>query len=462
MRTLTLRHRFAALASALLVVAALLATTPGSVTASSSSFVPAIDNSNRVQVGTTYRNAIEANRRLAANWNGSVGGCSAGSASSSFDTATVESINWFRSMVGLGNVVEDHSQSADAQRAALMMDAQNQLSHSPSSSWNCYSSAGAIAASNSNLALGVNGTNGVISQVEDPGAANAALGHRRWLLFPELRTVGIGNTSRASSVQVINDFGQRVSETNWVAWPPEGFVPDDVIFDRWSISYGGGGDINFSNARVSVTENGRALPVSLLPVVEGFGDPTLGFEVPTANPTAAGDTVYRVSITGVTINGRRTDRSYTVTAFDALATGFGLTCNGRPATIVGTDGADVIQGTSGKDVIVGLDGNDRIEGLGGNDIVCGGRGNDTIFGGSGNDILLGARGHDHLQGSVGNDVLLGGDGKDTLYGQEDRDRIIGGDHADLLSGGTGVDQCWGTAVNSPSASNDNGRCENGR
>ncbi len=40
-------------------------------------------------------------------------------------------------------------------------------------------------------------------------------------------------------------------------------------------------------------------------------------------------------------------------------------CDGLPATIVGTDGADVLEGTDGDDVIVGLRGHDLIRGLAG-------------------------------------------------------------------------------------------------
>jgi RTX calcium-binding nonapeptide repeat (4 copies) len=52
------------------------------------------------------------------------------------------------------------------------------------------------------------------------------------------------------------------------------------------------------------------------------------------------------------------------------------TCNGKPATIVGTNGGDGLEGTQGPDVIVSLGGHDFIDGLGGNDVICGGKGKD--------------------------------------------------------------------------------------
>lgn len=88
-------------------------------------------------------------------------------------------------------------------------------------------------------------------------------------------------------------------------------------------------------------------------------------------------------------------------------------CNGVPATIVGSSGDDVLTGTSGNDVIHGLGGNDIINGAGGSDLICGGNGNDIIQGKAGNDKMYGGLGNDKLNGGPGNDVLSGGLGKDT-------------------------------------------------
>jgi len=64
------------------------------------------------------------------------------------------------------------------------------------------------------------------------------------------------------------------------------------------------------------------------------------------------------------------------------------TCNGLPATILGTERSDIIRGTDGPDVIVGLGGYDRINGMGGDDIICGGPGFDVIHGDDGDDIII--------------------------------------------------------------------------
>lgn len=86
------------------------------------------------------------------------------------------------------------------------------------------------------------------------------------------------------------------------------------------------------------------------------------------------------------------------------------------ASIVGTDGADVLTGTAGDDIIDGRRGNDVIDGRGGNDIICGGDGDDVIRGRGGNDTLYGGDGHDTLHGNRGDDVLIGESGNDLLIG----------------------------------------------
>ena len=89
------------------------------------------------------------------------------------------------------------------------------------------------------------------------------------------------------------------------------------------------------------------------------------------------------------------------------------TCEGVPATIVGTEGNDRINGTPGDDVIVGLGGRDRIAGGAGNDLICGYGGHDTVSGGPGADRLFGGGGRDHIMGNKGRDRIDGGKGQDT-------------------------------------------------
>ncbi|WP_293934135.1 calcium-binding protein [Iodobacter sp.] len=87
------------------------------------------------------------------------------------------------------------------------------------------------------------------------------------------------------------------------------------------------------------------------------------------------------------------------------------------ADIVGTKGADLLQGGAGNDVIKGLEGDDKLFGAAGADRLEGGDGNDSLLGQDGDDILNGGAGDDLLDGGAGNDILAGGNGANTyLFG----------------------------------------------
>jgi Ca2+-binding RTX toxin-like protein len=151
----------------------------------------------------------------------------------------------------------------------------------------------------------------------------------------------------------------------------------------------------------------------------------------------------------------------------------GPSCFGAPATIVGTEGNDVIEGTPRADVIVGLGGSDTIKGRAGADRICGGKNPEPnapevwpeiLEGGKGNDRISGGAGQDDIHGNTSSsgysfyepwpegvhddDILKGGPGFDTLvdrrspdvdklYGGSTDDRLYGndGDYLDLLDAG---------------------------
>ncbi len=151
-------------------------------------------------------------------------------------------------------------------------------------------------------------------------------------------------------------------------------------------------------------------------------------------------------------DGIDSSKEYDFGAFEA-STGLGHSCAGKPATIVGDDGANVIEGTAGPDVIVALGGADDVDAKGGKDTIClgsgsdtadGGSSGDTIKGGSGADTIVGGSGHDTIDGNGGSDDIRGDDGNDEVNGNKGADIVRGGDGDDLISGGPGSpDICRG-------------------
>jgi len=121
----------------------------------------------------------------------------------------------------------------------------------------------------------------------------------------------------------------------------------------------------------------------------------------------------------------------------------GPTCQGLPATIVGTNKSERLRGTEGDDVIVAKGGKDRVFGLGGSDVICAGGGNDVVKGGPGRDWLRGGGGKDRLLGQAGKDRLWGEASRDVLVGGPDADFLDGGPGRDSLNGGPAKDGCRG-------------------
>src|SRR5262249_18266693 len=111
-----------------------------------------LDTSNRSTVATTWASSIAGNKNLGMGWTGSVAGCNAGDGWEAWRNAVLARINWFRGMAGVPNGINFQSSwNQQDQQAALMMSANQTLSHTPPTNWACYTAAGAEAASKSNV-----------------------------------------------------------------------------------------------------------------------------------------------------------------------------------------------------------------------------------------------------------------------------------------------------------------------
>lgn len=257
----------------------------------------------------------EATDDGAIGWTGSTGSCTPGSTSVSFREGVLNRINYFRAMAGVpDDITLDPTYNAKAQAAALIMAANGDLSHDPPSHWDCFTADGHEGAGHSNLSLGAFGAGAVTGYMEDPGSANTPVGHRRWILYPQTQLMGTGDTPSSNALWVIDSHYSDLRPTTreeYVAWPPPGYVPTEVIFPRWSFSFP---DADFADSVVTMTRNGSPVPVVLDAPHDGYGENTLVWEP--AGRAHPGD-VFQVTVSQVVAGGIPRTFTYEVTGFKA-------------------------------------------------------------------------------------------------------------------------------------------------
>ncbi len=311
---------------------------------------------NREESRNLFNSVYAASVGVDSGWNGNVTNCVAGATTSTFKEAVLRRINYYRAMAGLpSSTTLDPTFNGNVQEAALMMSANNALSHTPPNTWSCFSLVGSNAAANANIAIGSSGPSAVDGFIRDQGAGNVAVGHRRWLLYPQTQIFGTGdlpgagNFSAANAIWVFdgNYGGTRPpARDGFVAWPPPGFVPSPVTFNRWSFSFPGA---NFNGTTVTVTSNGVAITAPIETVTPGAGEETIVFRpgslsgnATTSYPVPTADTVYQVTLNNVVIGGSSSNFTYRVTVFDPATKGpdsVDPVISGPGAVAVGTSGA---------------------------------------------------------------------------------------------------------------------------
>jgi hypothetical protein len=292
----------------------------------------AVDVQDRAAVRSFYLDQYAAlsglNSQMA--WTGDWDSCQPGSISAAYRAGMAQRINWFRAMAGVpANISFAGDFNQKAQAAALMMSVNRNLSHDPPANWQCYSADGHTGAGNSNLyiAYGLD-LDPIWGYMQDGGSNNSAAGHRRWILYPQTQQMGTGDVPqkpdasawRANALWVFDSHTwdpRPATREAFVAWPPAGFVPYEVVFGRWSFAYAGA---DFSHASVAMTVDGSAAPAQLEPLHNGYGENTLvwladGLDADSSWPQPGADQVVQVTVNNVVLSGGPQNFSYTVTIF---------------------------------------------------------------------------------------------------------------------------------------------------
>jgi hypothetical protein len=304
---------------------------PGAVRKSDVTAGFSVNTSSREEMRSFYNGVYTASSGVPINSTSDVTNCVPGTNSLAYQHAVVRRINWFRAAAGMpASITLDNGDSTNDQAAALMMSANGMLSHFPPNTWTCYTSSGAHAASNSNIAIGNAGADAITSYIFDFGANNTEVGHRRWILYPQTQIMGTGdipiqgtfNSANATWVFDANLFGPRPATTKpYVAWPPQGFIPYQLAYPQWSFALS---NADLSAATVNMKSNGVNVVVTNQPYLTGYGENTIVW-VPanldatsssTLFPFSGPDTVYSIVVTNIKVGSSITGFAYTVTLFD--------------------------------------------------------------------------------------------------------------------------------------------------
>lgn len=276
--------------------------------------VGAINTQDRGAVARAFNTIYRPTWDVGVGWTGDAQRCVAGTIAPAFSQAQLTQLNFYRAMVGLpGNVTYRADYTAKAQAAALIMQANGTLSHSPPPQWRCLTAEGISGAQSSNLGnLGSSSCCHMEQWLEDPGANNTRVGHRSWLLNPNMQATGYGSTGSYGALWVFDSSGSRPAQPEWYSWPPRGYVPYHLVFDRWSFTMPGSDP---SAAEVSVTRNRQPVDVEVVSRTSVLVWEPAGLPSYPRLPRMDSDDTFEVVISGITGASASTVR-YTVTVFD--------------------------------------------------------------------------------------------------------------------------------------------------
>ncbi|MEA3440047.1 MAG: CAP domain-containing protein [Chloroflexota bacterium] len=282
-----------------------------------------VDTQSRQESKAFFADYYLASQGAAMDWNGDHATCNPGKTAYAFRHAIRMRINYLRAMAGVpGTIFLSPEYNRKAQQATLMMSVNNILTHDPDPKIIvCYTEEGDEAAGKSNLALGANGVNALELYMEDSGIDS--VGHRRWILYPNTRLMGTGDVLSIDENPAANDLWvmdasrlttRPATRDDFVAWPPPGYVPYQIVYQRWSFSYP---SADFSSTSITMSSNDSPINLTILPLANGYGENTIVWDPDaTFGSVPLADITYTVQLSNVLIKGVYHDFSYEVIVFN--------------------------------------------------------------------------------------------------------------------------------------------------
>ncbi len=309
-----------------------------------------IDVSDREQVRAAWYTIYQSSENIDIGWTGNHANCVAGEPSAEYLAATLSRVNYYRAMAGVpSNVVINPAAQQIAQETALAQSANSGMTHNVPADWRCRTQNAVDGAATANLAGP--GPGGIDGYVRDGGPINTHAGHRRSMLNPIIVSLGLGNVGNGPGLtgRGAMHFGDEraparpATRTEYVAWPPAGFSPYQIVHPRWSFALPNG---DFSAATVTMSRAGVNLGAQIESRADWAGPGIVwipgNITQPEAWPRPATDETFTVTVANVIVNGAPQSFTYDVTVFDPSVPD----PDNTPAVITGPDTAPTAQATT--------------------------------------------------------------------------------------------------------------------
>ncbi len=310
---------------------------------------------------------------------------STGKLSSEFVSTGLDYLNFIRYVEGLNEVSLDESKIDLAQHGAVLMAALSNLSHTPSKPQDMeqdFYELGYQATITSNIAwtsYSVNNLKEFVDMwIKDDDIYNmSSLGHRRWLLNPEMLYTAFGYVNGFdgdySNVISFDDSNEDMNFYDYIAYPVQGNFPKNIINNNtpWSISLNKNlynvASVDDVNIKITKVSNGKVWNISNK---DHTSTPSMSekyFNYKDANFTNYGSTrciifnigsrnisdnelngKFDVEVTGLKDkNGNDTSINYTVNLFDLSTSGSGSSSGGSTSGGGSSSGGSSSGGSSG-------------------------------------------------------------------------------------------------------------------
>ena len=240
-----------------------------------------IPSFEKTELINLYNELYKSSELSSIPWNGNTLACLCGQLPKEIYEKALNRVNFFRIVSGLEPVKLNPNFNLDAQNAALLIKANNLLTHYPRKDLKCYTESAASGCGKSCLGFSdfknFKATSFITGFIQDYGESNYYVGHRRWLLYSKLAEIGYGATDASEALLTVDGVSYKnISTPEYIAYPWNGFVPINLIFPKWSFSIPENRSVDFTNTTITMLDgNGNELSVEKYQLYENFLDHTI-------------------------------------------------------------------------------------------------------------------------------------------------------------------------------------------